>query len=297
MTAKGGPITDKGKLASSKNSLKHGLSAKRWLNKEEQDIYNSILSELTSDYKPVGALEKILIERIAACQTRLERTHRVEDAAFHLSRGKSNDTESFIRDYGIENTKIVEELSAMLIGGHKSMDEELHSSLARELWQVSGYEITGWQFIRSEMPAIKNHIVQAALKEGLSIEEYLAPYGRKSGELPKVRLIFHCADEEETPTSEEELEESGNKVPDSTLQNYVEHLLQKAGKNEVFKEIAFSYIRNMEQRTNAATPNKEELDKIHRARTSDERLLSRSIGELLELQERRARQERQQNRS
>ena len=297
MTANGGPITDKGKLASSKNSLKHGLSAKRWLNQEEQDIYNSILSGLTSDYKPVGTLEKILIERIAACQTRLERIHRVEDAAFHLSRDKSNDAESFIRDYGIENTRIVEELSAMLIGGHKSMDEELHSSLARELWQVSGYEITGWQFICSEMPAIKNHIVQAALKEGLSIEEYLAPYGRKSGELPKVRLIFHCADEEETPISEEELEESGNKVPDSTLQNYVEHLLQKAGKNEVFKEIAFSYIRNMEQRTNAATPSKEELDKIHRARTSDERLLSRSIGELLELQERRARQERQQSRS
>jgi hypothetical protein len=297
MTSKGGPITNKGKLASSKNSLKHGLNAKQWLNKDEQEAYNFILAGLAADYKPVGTLEEILIERIAACQTRLERIHRVEDAAFHLSRGKSNDTESFIREYGIENTKIVEELSAMLIGGHKSMDEELNSSLARELWEVSGYEITGWQFICSEMPAIKNHIVQAAIKEGLSIDEYLAPYGRKSGELPKVRLIFQSAGEDEPPISEEELENSGNKVPDSTLQNYVEHLLQKAGKNEVFKEIAFAYIRNMEQRRNAATPNKEELDKIHRARTSDERLLSRSIGELLELQERRFRKERQQSKS
>ena len=48
----------------------------------------------------------------------------------------------------------------------------------------------------------------------------------------------------------------------------------------------------MEQRTNAATPSQKELDKVHRARTSDERLLSRSIGELLELQDRRLRKER-----
>ena len=115
MSAKGGPITEKGKLVSSKNSLKHGLNAKQWLNNDEQEIYNSILSGLAADYRPVGTLEEILIERIAACQTRLERIHRVEDAAFHLSRGKSNDTEAFVRSYGIENTKITEELSAMLI--------------------------------------------------------------------------------------------------------------------------------------------------------------------------------------
>lgn len=297
MTAKGGPKTKQGKLLSSKNSLKHGINAKQWLNQDEQDTYDSIFFGLTTDYKPVGTLEEILIERIAACQTRLERIHRVEDAAFHLSRCKANDTEKFIRDYGIQNTKIIEELSAMLIGSHKSMDEELHSNLARELWQVSGYEITGWQFISSEMPAIKNHIVQAALKEGLSIDEYLAPYGRKSGELPKMRLIINGADKEKSSISEEEIENSGNRVPDSTLQNYVEHLLQKAGKDEVFKEVALFYVRNMEQRNSAATPTKEELDKIHRARTADERLLSRSIGELLELQERRYRQERQQSRS
>ena len=177
------------------------------------------------------------------------------------------------------------------------MDEELHSNLARELWQVSGYEITGWQFISSDMPAVKNHIVQAALKEGLSIDEYLAPYGRNSGELPKMRLIINRGDEVKTSISEEDIENSGNKVPDSTLQNYVEHLLQKAGKDEVFKEIALVYIRNMEQRNSAATPTKEELDKTHRPTTSDERLLSRSIGELLELQERRFRKELQQSRS
>jgi len=32
----GGPKTAKGKLSSSKNAIKHGLTAKRWLNEDEQ---------------------------------------------------------------------------------------------------------------------------------------------------------------------------------------------------------------------------------------------------------------------
>ena len=89
----------------------------------------------------------------------------------------------------------------MIIGAHKSMDEELNSSLAKELWKVSGYEITGWQFICSEMPALKNHIVKAALKEGLTIEEYLAPYGRENGGLPTFRLLINCGGAETAPIS------------------------------------------------------------------------------------------------
>ena len=96
MTSKCGPKTTEGKLVSSQNSVKHGLNAKKWLNEDEQHTYDIILESLTTDYAPVGTLEEILIERIASCHTRLERAHRIEDAAFHISRFKSNDIESFI---------------------------------------------------------------------------------------------------------------------------------------------------------------------------------------------------------
>ena len=71
MTVKGGPKTAEGKLISSQNSRKQGLTAKNWLNEDEQEIYTNLLKGLKNDYKPSGMLEELLIERIAACQTRL----------------------------------------------------------------------------------------------------------------------------------------------------------------------------------------------------------------------------------
>lgn len=296
MTSKGGPKTAEGKLVSSQNSRKHGLTAKKWLNEEEQEIYINLLEGLKNDYKPSGMLEELLIERIAACQTRLERIHRVEDSAYYLIRRQSNDPERFIKDFGIKNQKIIDEFSALLVGGKKPADLIERSKLAMELIQVNTHKISGWQYVSKEMPEFKRHIVNAALRENLEIKQYLEPYGKRPGDLPSIRLIIRTANEEEQLPSEEEIEKSGMLVPDSTLQNYAEHLLSKVGKHEAFKEIVFAYMEYMDERRDAITPSKEELDKIHRARTSDERLLSRSIGELLELQERRARQERQQSR-
>jgi len=35
----GGPNTDEGKAISSRNSITHGLTARRWLNTEEQALF------------------------------------------------------------------------------------------------------------------------------------------------------------------------------------------------------------------------------------------------------------------
>ena len=45
----GGPKTAKGKLSSSKNAIKHGLTAKRWLNEDEQNLYDELLELFTND--------------------------------------------------------------------------------------------------------------------------------------------------------------------------------------------------------------------------------------------------------
>ena len=48
----GGPKTVTGKLASSKNAIKHGLTATRWLNEDEQTLYSDLLEMFTEDYQP-----------------------------------------------------------------------------------------------------------------------------------------------------------------------------------------------------------------------------------------------------
>jgi len=53
----GEPKTVTGKLTSSKNAIKHGLTAKRWLNEDEQTLYNDPLKMFTEDYQPQTYIE------------------------------------------------------------------------------------------------------------------------------------------------------------------------------------------------------------------------------------------------
>ena len=62
-----GPKTPVGKTISSWNSLKHGLVAKRLVAVDQQDAkeFSDSLAALRQDLKPVGALEELLVEKIA----------------------------------------------------------------------------------------------------------------------------------------------------------------------------------------------------------------------------------------
>ena len=67
------PKTLAGKLVSQKNSFKHGLTAKNWINESEASRYSVLVTYLTKEHSPVGTLERFEIERIANCKVRLER--------------------------------------------------------------------------------------------------------------------------------------------------------------------------------------------------------------------------------
>jgi len=80
-----GPKTDKGKAISSRNSVTHGLTAKRWLDVNEQSLYDETVKNLIVDFEPQSSIEKILISKLAECTVRLMRTHKVENAMFDLA--------------------------------------------------------------------------------------------------------------------------------------------------------------------------------------------------------------------
>ena len=61
----GGPKTDNGKAISSRNLITHGLTAKRWINDDEQDLFNATVEALTQDFDPRTSIEKILISKLA----------------------------------------------------------------------------------------------------------------------------------------------------------------------------------------------------------------------------------------
>lgn len=80
-----GPRTERGKRHSRRNSLKHGVLASALLindpSAEDFAGFQKLLSDLDRDLAPVGKLEEMMVERIAACWWRLQRALRFEAEA------------------------------------------------------------------------------------------------------------------------------------------------------------------------------------------------------------------------
>ena len=76
-----GPRTPEGKQRSKYNALKHGIFSKSVLLKgESASEFNSLLNGLRNDFRPEGALEEILVEKLASLLWRYRRLLIAEGA-------------------------------------------------------------------------------------------------------------------------------------------------------------------------------------------------------------------------
>ncbi len=87
-----GPKTPAGKAAVRYNALQHGLLAQEVVitagdGREDPAELQRLLSALVEDLQPVGALEDLLLQKIAICYWRLRRAVRVESAEIRRSYG------------------------------------------------------------------------------------------------------------------------------------------------------------------------------------------------------------------
>jgi hypothetical protein len=74
-----GPKTDAGKEASGRNATTHGLTSKRVvLPHESQEEFDAQRAALHDQHKPVGEVEKELVDQIAQTWWRLQRAYRIE---------------------------------------------------------------------------------------------------------------------------------------------------------------------------------------------------------------------------
>lgn len=78
-----GPKTERGKRAVARNAFKYGLLAGEVVithgdGAENLEEFVELLRRLCEDYQPLGAIEELLVERIATCWWRLARVLRVE---------------------------------------------------------------------------------------------------------------------------------------------------------------------------------------------------------------------------
>ncbi len=84
-----GPRTPRGKARSAQNSRKQGVIVRDLViptieGKAAARQFERMLGALTADLRPVGALERLLTQEIAACTWRLKRTLRYENRSAYL---------------------------------------------------------------------------------------------------------------------------------------------------------------------------------------------------------------------
>src|ERR1700690_1593615 len=74
-----GPITEEGRARSSRNSLRHGFTAKAVvLAAESRDEYQALLDSFLDRFQPADAVEQELVETMAAARWRLRRLALIE---------------------------------------------------------------------------------------------------------------------------------------------------------------------------------------------------------------------------
>jgi len=75
-----GPKTAAGKQHAARNALKHGLRAAKFVavDAEDRQAFDTLESMLMDELAPTGALQTVLVTRIARAAWRLERADRIE---------------------------------------------------------------------------------------------------------------------------------------------------------------------------------------------------------------------------
>ena len=282
----GGPNTDKGKAISSRNSTTHGLTARRWLNAEEQALFDETVEAFNADFDPQTSIEKVLIVKMAECTVRLMRIQNRENAMFDLASSEAGHPEESIKSLDNGSDRLSE-----AVGLASSMDWQFDlnafvskMTVLNEIDHQNIKDVVSWIYVEDNMPIVDYYITKYCTKENLNLDDFI------SQEMDQpVHQIIRIVNREDTsytkePLSYEEFIESTHEISPSSLQKYLNKLAFGLSENLQAQLV----LKDIEQRTqqikDAAMPDPKKLDLIQRYRTADERLFSKTLKELIGLQ-------------
>ncbi len=284
-----GPKTDEGKAISSRNSVTHGLTAKRWLNVNEQSLYDETVKNLIVDFDPQSSIERILISKLAECTVRLMRTQKVENAMFDLASSEAGHPEESIKSLDNGSERLSE-----AVGLASSMDWQFDlnafvskMTVLNEIDRQNIKDVVSWIYVEDNMPIVASYVNKYCTKENLNLDDFIS----RETDQPAHQIIRIVKREDTSYTKEslsyEEFIETTHKISPSSLQKYLNKLAFGLSENLQAQLVLKDIDHRTQQIKDAALPDPKKLDLIQRYRTADESLFSKTLGELLELQKRR----------
>ena len=186
-----GATTSSGKLAVSGNAIKHGLlSGKLILKGEAQGDYQALLDGLIQSLKPSGALELILVEKVAVAIWKQRRLVTAESAGIELDRrlGRKdnmavlNDVLATTWDDRVTNAELMPLTDGDLVDlrHHKKIIAEIEA-LDQAVLDSGDLDV-----FRNAAPITYGELVEEAAEDEQAIETYVECVGGLSDWLDEV---------------------------------------------------------------------------------------------------------------
>lgn len=298
MTAKGGPKTKEGKEISAQNSLKHGLTAKGFINELENANHNSLVQKLNDEYAPKGTIESILIEDLAMIRVQLARFKDVEAALFLNSQGQAELASSLVESLQISDDKVRQDL-INAINTEESFIDAKHQRVAKLLSTLDASNMDEAELSDEIKTLIKKELKTDCIERDirpLELIDHLEQLNTDSNApLCIVRLmgVTPNAIKLEKVERDTQLEQ----ITELHMRDYIKAKKVENAQNLKMQKLLDRALAQKESLVNAALPAPGELDRLYRYRTTLEKQFSSKLSQLIQLQEMRERKERQQSRN
>jgi len=288
----GGPKSDETKAISSRNSTTHGLTARRWINDNEQELFDTTVKALMVDFDPETYIEKMLITKMAECSVRLLRIQNVESSMFDLANSEAEHPNEIVKSLnnGDISSKLVKAIRSAYLNKPLSNDKLItyKTSIINEISSHNIDDIRNWNYIDKHMPLTAIYIVNKSAEENKNLYTFIFEESDDSVDL-NMKVFFVNADDLMDDETSEDLNfnKDVSELESDLLQKYLRKLVMDFDNDIKIQSI----INNLEDRSkqvkNAAIPDIQKLSLIQRYRTADERLFSKSFRELIAIQDRR----------
>lgn len=288
MSTNSGPKSIKGKQISSRNSQKHGINARNWLSETEKNTFKTAKRRLIKEHQPKGLIEEALIDKIARAVIMSDRINDIEDAQYKLAREKASEPQAILDHFELEDEKeLIEDYAKYMAGEYSSPKEFPPISVLSELFNLNPYEIQDWLYLETELPELKTHIINCAIKAKTPVDVYIADLREVVRDRPVnyKRPIRNLNPEDLTDPLKQII--YARETRPVELQFFAEHMLWLDTKrNALIEIIELSQIRSPLLKAASSPPEKTILQ-INRQRNAANKQFSTSVGELLEVQKRR----------
>jgi len=285
----GGPKTDKGKAISSRNSTTHGLTARSWLDANEQSLFDETVEAFNSDFNPQTSIERILISKLAECTVRLMRIQQVENAMFDLASSEAGHPEESIKSLDNSSDKLTQAVYEASASNWQFNVSEFakKSNILDEIDRQNLSKVSGWAYIEDNMHLTADYIYEKCIKENLSLYEFISRETDQSNNHSVKIVIVSAGSPKEKSLSRKGILKDIQKIKSSAIQEYLEIIVHRIAIDIQVQYILKDLDKRTQQIKDAAIPDTQKLSLVQRYRTADERQFSKTLGELLELQKRR----------